>query len=71
MVAATSKRKLGPDHEDKEPEMTGATLFSPLTIGGLTVRNRLLSSADLTNFAEDGLPTLRHLTYCGRRPEAG
>ena len=32
-------------------------LFSPLRIGPLTVRNRIVFSAHLTNYAEDGLPT--------------
>ena len=31
-------------------------LFSPLRIGPLTVRNRIVFSAHLTNYAEDGLP---------------
>ena len=32
-------------------------LFSPLRIGPVVVRNRIVFSAHLTNYAEDGLPT--------------
>ena len=32
-------------------------LFSPLRIGPVALRNRIVFAAHLTNYAEDGLPT--------------
>ncbi|WP_194420630.1 FAD-dependent oxidoreductase [Microbacterium abyssi] len=48
-----------------EPHSSAAltALFTPVRIGRTTVRNRLLSTAHLTNFAQDGLPTDRHRAY--------
>lgn len=46
-------------------------LFSPLKIGPVTVRNRIVFSAHLTNYAEDGLPTAQHCAYYGARAEGG
>lgn len=46
-------------------------LFSPLTIGNLTVRNRLVSTAHLTNFAVDGLPAGRHHAYWLEKAKGG
>ena len=55
--------------------MSGASryryLFSPLRIGPLTVRNRVVFSAHLTNYAEDGLPTPQHAAYYAARAAGG
>ena len=37
-------------------------LFSPLRIGPLTLRNRIVFAAHLTNYAEGGHPTARPLS---------
>lgn len=46
-------------------------LFSPLHIGPVTVRNRIVFSAHLTNYAEDGLPTDQHAAYYEARARGG
>ena len=46
-------------------------LFEPLRIGPLTVRNRIVFSAHLTNYAEDGLPTEQHAAYYAARAAGG
>ncbi len=46
-------------------------LFTPLKIGSFTVRNRILSTAHLTCFAEGGLPTERHLNYWASKAKGG
>lgn len=46
-------------------------LFSPLRIGPLTVRNRIVFSAHLTNYAHDGLPTEQHAEYYAARAAGG
>jgi mycofactocin system FadH/OYE family oxidoreductase 2 len=46
-------------------------LFSPLQIGPITVRNRVVFSAHLTNYAADGLPTEQHAAYLGARAKGG
>lgn len=46
-------------------------LFSPLRIGPLTVRNRVVFSAHLTNYAADGLPTEQHAAYYAARAAGG
>ncbi|MDA3624115.1 mycofactocin system FadH/OYE family oxidoreductase 2 [Saccharopolyspora oryzae] len=46
-------------------------LFSPLRIGPLTVRNRIVFSAHLTNYARDGVPTDQHAAYYAARAEGG
>jgi mycofactocin system FadH/OYE family oxidoreductase 2 len=46
-------------------------LFSPLTIGRVTVPNRISFSAHLTNFAEDCLPSERHVQYLAARARGG
>ena len=43
-------------------------LFSPLRVGNITVQNRIVFSAHLTNFAEDFMPTDRHA--CVQAPGA-
>lgn len=46
-------------------------LFSPLRIGPVTVSNRIVFSAHLTNFAQDGLPTEQHAAYYAARAAGG
>ncbi len=46
-------------------------LFSPLEIGPVTVRNRIVFAAHLTNFAEDGLPSAQHVAYYEARATGG
>ena len=46
-------------------------LFTPLRIGPLTVRNRIVFSAHLTNYAEDGMPTPQHAAYYAARAAGG
>ncbi len=46
-------------------------LFSPLKIGRVTVPNRISFSAHLTNFAEDNLPSQRHVHYLAERARGG
>jgi mycofactocin system FadH/OYE family oxidoreductase 2 len=46
-------------------------LFSPLTIGKIRVPNRISFSAHLTNFAENCLPSERHVHYLAARARGG
>ena len=46
-------------------------LFSPLRIGPVTLSNRIVFSAHLTNYAEDGLPSEQHAAYYAARAEGG
>ncbi|MET8681270.1 mycofactocin system FadH/OYE family oxidoreductase 2 [Streptomyces sp. NPDC004647] len=46
-------------------------LFSPLRIGPLTVANRAVFSAHLTNYAENGLPSEQHAAYYAARASGG
>ncbi|NKQ53010.1 mycofactocin system FadH/OYE family oxidoreductase 2 [Amycolatopsis sp. K13G38] len=46
-------------------------LFSPLTVGPLTLRNRIVFSAHLTNQARDGMPTEQHADYYAARAAGG
>src|SRR5580658_2751346 len=46
-------------------------LFSPLRLGPVTVPNRIVFAAHLTNYAEDGLPTEQHAAYYGARAAGG
>lgn len=48
-----------------------SALFTPLRIGGMQVRNRLVSTAHLTNYAEDGLPSERHAAYWAEKAKGG
>ncbi len=46
-------------------------LFTPLRIGPLTVSNRIVFAAHLTNYADDGLPTEQHAAYYEARAAGG
>jgi 2,4-dienoyl-CoA reductase (NADPH2) len=46
-------------------------LWSPLQIGPVTVRNRIVFAAHLTNYAADGLPTEQHAAYYEARARGG
>jgi 2,4-dienoyl-CoA reductase (NADPH2) len=48
-----------------------ALLFTPLKIGNITVSNRIVFSAHLTNYAEDFMPTERHSYYYRERARGG
>ena len=45
--------------------------MSPIKLGGKMIRNRVVFSAHLTNFAAKGLPTAQHAAYYGARAEGG
>ncbi len=46
-------------------------LFTPLRLGPVTVDNRIIFSAHLTNYAEGGLPTEQHAAYYAARAAGG
>ena len=46
-------------------------LFTPLRIGPVVVANRIVFSAHLTNYAEDGLPSEQHAAYYEARARGG
>lgn len=46
-------------------------LFTPLRLGPVTVRNRIVFSAHLTNYAANGLPTEQHTAYYAARAAGG
>jgi mycofactocin system FadH/OYE family oxidoreductase 2 len=46
-------------------------LHSPLRIGPLTVQNRIVFSAHLTNYAVDGMPSAQHAAYYAARAAGG
>ena len=46
-------------------------LWTPLTLGPVTTRNRIVFSAHLTNYARDGKPTEQHAAYYGARAAGG
>ena len=46
-------------------------LWTPLPLGPITTRNRLVFSAHLTNYARDGKPTEQHAAYYAARAAGG
>ncbi len=51
--------------------MAEQLIWSPLQLGPVTVRNRIVFSAHLTNYARDGLPTEQHAAYYAERAAGG
>ena len=54
-----------------QPTVQFKHLFTPLRIGTFTVRNRILSMAHATGYAENGLPSERHLNYWASKAKGG
>lgn len=46
-------------------------LFKPLRLGPVTIANRIVFSAHLTNYAEDGMPSDQHVDYYESRARGG
>lgn len=46
-------------------------LFTPIKIGNVTLKNRIVFSAHLTNYAEDFMPSERHAYYYRERARGG
>ncbi len=46
-------------------------LFEPLKLGPVTIPNRIVFSAHLTNYAQGGLPTDQHVAYYEARARGG
>ena len=46
-------------------------LFSPLRLGPVVIRNRIVFSAHLTNYAAEGMPTDQHAAYYSARAAGG
>ena len=51
--------------------MTEQMIWTPLQFGPVTVSNRIVFSAHLTNYAEGGLPTEQHAAYYAERAKGG
>ncbi len=51
--------------------MTYRYLWSPLAVGPVTVKNRVVFSAHLTNYASGGRPTEQHVAYYEARAAGG
>lgn len=51
--------------------MSHRYLWSPLQLGPVTTRNRIVFSAHLTNYARDGRPTEQHDAYYAARAAGG
>lgn len=47
------------------------TLLSPIQLGTLTVKNRVMVTAHTTNFSENGIPTDKDVAYYGERAQGG
>src|SRR5918994_3631710 len=53
------------------PAVRHKYLWSPMRLGPVVVRNRVVFSAHLTNYAADGLPTEQHAAYYEARARGG
>ena len=53
------------------PHMAYRYLWTPLELGPVTTRNRIVFSAHLTNYARDGKPTEQHAAYYAARAAGG
>ena len=84
IVSCVADPWTGHEWEEPEPElrrgprraiMTGGGrykyLFSPLRIGPVTLPNRIVFAAHLTNYADDGLATEQHAAYYEARARGG
>lgn len=47
------------------------TLLSPIRLGNLSVKNRVMVTAHTTNFSENGIPTDKDVAYYGERAKGG
>ncbi len=70
-ASARSAQRGVPVPTGADPGTQYPHLHSPLRVGPLTLRNRIVFAAHLTNFATDGLPTARHVDYYARRAQGG
>ena len=52
-------------------ERTFKRLFTPVTLRGRTLRNRIVFGAHTANMAVEGLPTERHVGYYAERAIGG
>ncbi|ODU04016.1 MAG: hypothetical protein ABS81_11950 [Pseudonocardia sp. SCN 72-86] len=59
-ASSVGRTALGPD-----------PLHSPLQLGPLRLKNRVVFAAHLTGYAEDGLPSRRHVDYYAARAAGG
>lgn len=66
--AANSGCPAGTDHDREVPEMD---LLTPLTIRGVTLRNRIVMSPMCQYIAQDGLASDWHLVHLGSRASGG
>lgn len=48
-----------------------SSIFTPIDLGGLRVRNRVVVPGHTTNFAEHNRPTTRHAAYLAERSRGG
>ena len=51
--------------------MSSRYLWTPLQLGPVETRNRIVFSAHLTNYARDGRPTAQHAAYYAARAAGG
>ena len=65
-----SRRRRGADSLSSQP-MAYPLLLSPLRIGPIEIRNRIVSTAHQTTLVEDGLPTDDFVAYHAARAEGG
>ena len=47
------------------------TLFSPIEIGGISLRNRVAHASIVSRFVKDGHPTQQLINYLGNRAKGG
>lgn len=47
------------------------TLLSPIQLGKLSIKNRVMVTAHTTNFSENGIPTDKDVAYYGERAKGG